>query len=100
PPQPRSPLFPYTTLFRSFTVAFNVRFDVTRYIASPPTRPSSACGSKNGSLRSPGTFDERPTRYGVTSARPGGWVITRPCRWPNRSEEHTSELQSRGHLVC
>src|SRR5207253_11125724 len=22
------------------------------------------------------------------------------CRGPNRSEEHTSELQSRGHLVC
>src|SRR6266702_6361772 len=21
-------------------------------------------------------------------------------RWPRRSEEHTSELQSRGHLVC
>src|SRR5437870_9203565 len=23
-----------------------------------------------------------------------------PCIRPNRSEEHTSELQSRGHLVC
>src|SRR5437870_11480741 len=22
------------------------------------------------------------------------------CRWARRSEEHTSELQSRGHLVC
>src|SRR5690625_6960778 len=41
------------------------------------------------------------------------WVMLRgregraaPCRpaavrgWPGRSEEHTSELQSRGHLVC
>ena len=45
-----------------FTVALSVRFDVTRSIASPPTRPSIACGSKNGSLRSPGTFDDRPTR--------------------------------------
>src|SRR5690625_6163369 len=25
---------------------------------------------------------------------------TRPSRLPVRSEEHTSELQSRGHLVC
>src|SRR5690625_6441100 len=23
-----------------------------------------------------------------------------PSAWPERSEEHTSELQSRGHLVC
>src|SRR5690625_5932591 len=23
-----------------------------------------------------------------------------PAQYPNRSEEHTSELQSRGHLVC
>src|SRR5207253_9430549 len=23
-----------------------------------------------------------------------------PWRWEGRSEEHTSELQSRGHLVC
>src|SRR5690625_6233368 len=23
-----------------------------------------------------------------------------PFRWQGRSEEHTSELQSRGHLVC
>src|SRR5439155_17933146 len=32
-------------------------------------------------------------------SRQRGW----PTRWPgslNRSEEHTSELQSRGHLVC
>src|SRR5207253_7603009 len=30
------------------------------------------------------------------------WVGPRPTGWPifARSEEHTSELQSRGHLVC
>src|SRR5437660_8825477 len=36
-------------------------------------------------------------------------LMTAPCAWPysalkllrsTRSEEHTSELQSRGHLVC
>src|SRR5690625_6014846 len=26
--------------------------------------------------------------------------IAMPCATQNRSEEHTSELQSRGHLVC
>src|SRR3989337_4158806 len=29
-----------------------------------------------------------------------GEVCCRPHRWPNRSEEHTTALQSRSHLVC
>src|SRR6267154_1685161 len=29
-----------------------------------------------------------------------GWPPARPCPWPRRSEEHTSELQSPVHLVC
>src|SRR5690625_6037996 len=58
---PRSTLFPYTTLFRSWT---------------PPARRGSRAGSP------------APRRPGPTGRR----------KW--RSEEHTSELQSRGHLVC
>src|SRR5690625_6758200 len=27
-------------------------------------------------------------------------MTSSPTSWPKRSEEHTSELQSRGHLVC
>src|ERR1041385_4805877 len=81
-----------------FTVAFNVRLEVTRYIASPPTRPSIACGSKNGSLRSPGMLDDRPTMYGVTSARPGGCRITRPLRCPNMDGPPVSS--SRHHAHC
>src|SRR5579884_4489867 len=40
----------------------------------------------------------RSCRPRATPSAPGGtsWVITEPAR----SEEHTSELQSRGHLVC
>src|SRR6266702_8695934 len=34
------------------------------------------------------------------SAQPGGRSGTRRARWRRRSEEHTSELQSRGQLVC
>src|SRR5437660_8363304 len=31
----------------------------------------------------------------------GEWLFGFPCFWHvRRSEEHTSELQSRGHLVC
>src|SRR5258707_7441579 len=56
---PRSTLFPYTTLFRSFPC---------RRLAAAPARPSAA-------------------RWRETAA-------------PPRSEEHTSELQSRPYLVC
>src|SRR5690625_5853674 len=45
----------------------------------------------------PGPAVARP----AAAAAPGRWQ--RPPgsgHWPARSEEHTSELQSRGHLVC
>src|SRR5690625_7016676 len=32
--------------------------------------------------------------------RPGGAAVTTSPHDSHRSEEHTSELQSRGHLVC
>src|SRR5690625_6198524 len=32
--------------------------------------------------------------------RPGAWGPDPAGTGPGRSEEHTSELQSRGHLVC
>src|SRR3712207_7073794 len=73
---PRSTLFPYTTLFRS-----------TR--SRPPTRAaassSSACPSPTDSPRC-----ERGT-CSSSSHR---------CPSTSRSEEHTSELQSRQYLVC
>src|SRR2546422_7830890 len=68
---PRSTLFPYTTLFRS-----------TRSQASHATAPDSW---------------KRPTTA-TAAARPIVAMLPRSsCR---RSEEHTSELQSRLHLVC
>src|SRR5215510_15839933 len=39
----------------------------------------------------------RPCR---TASQHGRKLIPGPERRPRRSEEHTSELQSRGHLVC
>src|SRR5699024_12493100 len=64
PPPPASPLFPYTTLFRS-----------RRPTPSTTTATSPCCGSS-------------------TSPWP------RPATARSRSEEHTSELQSRFDLVC
>src|SRR2546423_4537267 len=77
---PRSPLFPYTTLFRS--LAFR-RFHV---IAAP-----------GGGIVDLGAvpFDS------VRELPAAGYVenTTAPDT-TNRSEEHTSELQSLAYLVC
>src|SRR5687768_17801937 len=75
---PRSTLFPYTTLFRSF----RLRCDSVGF--EPAPSPRSVGGSAaRGRLRC------------VSGALP----LTLPSP-PRRSEEHTSELQSRLHLVC
>src|SRR2546421_5523407 len=71
---PRSTLFPYTTLFRSSSA---VRFrDASASRA--PRRPNSTAMARPIPLDAP-----------VTMTRGIG-----------RSEEHTSELQSRSDLVC
>src|SRR5690349_24133739 len=79
---PRSTLFPYTTLFRSLWPR-----SVERPVGSSQVRTSA-----RGDLR--WTTHPRLRRAVVTKAarqRAG-------CHW--RSEEHTSELQSRRDLVC
>src|SRR3712207_7420267 len=72
---PRSTLFPYTTLFRS-----------------PPRR---ACTSSNRPL----TVVKLAFRTAKTSAK-RAFISTRISSKRFRSEEHTSELQSRQYLVC
>src|SRR5687768_18358356 len=69
---PRSTLFPYTTLFRSF---YGVQF-------TPDSRGQLIAGAPHIFLVDVDTRVQTPTRK----------------MW--RSEEHTSELQSRLHLVC
>src|SRR5690606_40850535 len=75
-----------------------------------PTRRSSDLGTTRGRNRaSPGRRGGRgsdsprsdrraPHERASRSARSPG-APARPCRW-TRSEEHTSELQSRENLVC
>src|SRR5687768_17813583 len=74
---PRSTLFPYTTLFRSWLTCRDRRSGWAR---SPADRSNGGTG----------TSSESPLR---TSSEP-------MTAYPPRSEEHTSELQSRLHLVC
>src|SRR3712207_7236552 len=74
---PRSTLFPYTTLFRSFHLRLN---DVEQ---SREVEPGGLVRHAFGGQRPAGTRNDW--------VRIGG---------PGRSEEHTSELQSRQYLVC
>src|SRR5438876_5549372 len=69
---PRSTLFPYTTLFRSF---------VRQTDPTEASRPASG-GPHHG------------------HARPSVPACPLKTRRHRRSEEHTSELQSPVHLVC
>src|SRR3712207_6914366 len=80
---PRSTLFPYTTLFRSFSAgsAYLVRIDERR--VSPARAAWDAAGAAAHRRA-------RPRR--APEARDVGSSV--------RSEEHTSELQSRQYLVC
>src|SRR2546422_6792187 len=76
---PRSTLFPYTTLFRSDACEREHRRGGVRG-HRPPGR---------GKESKPGLDEVREPRFPDPAQRQAG-----------RSEEHTSELQSRLHLVC
>src|SRR3989442_7855827 len=88
---PRSTLFPYTTLFRSVTRRAADRGSTTPLLRAvrglriflheqQPFREAEIQENRLAQLRHPEPF----RREGIL----------------HRSEEHTSELQSRPHLVC
>src|SRR5690349_24230108 len=90
PRPPRSTLFPYTTLFRS-----TLRRKLTER-SVPDTTDDSAQAPLYAS-RQNSTLAYRPTSRKPTrayAARAGA------LKSLTRSEEHTSELQSRRDLVC
>src|SRR3712207_8710181 len=84
---PRSTLFPYTTLFRSSFAAF--RADEPGPLREAVARAEEGLGGEPRRLHylsiPPGAFAELVTTLGDSGLR---------------SEEHTSELQSRQYLVC
>src|SRR5439155_26614941 len=85
---PRSTLFPYTTLFRSA----DGDQQESRGLRGSKQRPD------DGEAAPPYRHDQREREVSQRRRTPG-----RERRRPRagmRSEEHTSELQSRGHLVC
>src|SRR5258708_28374271 len=78
---PRSTLFPYTTLFRSFFPPRS-QWDTSDVVAGELRYRHDYWVSRASGDR--GCLPERVSRF--------------RCR--TRSEEHTSELQSPDHLVC
>src|SRR3712207_8866830 len=76
---PRSTLFPYTTLFRSHRTAT---------LGAAQSREDR--GGPHGERQAQ---DPQEDRRGDRAQEPA-------CNRSRRSEEHTSELQSRQYLVC
>src|SRR3712207_6943036 len=92
---PSSPLFPYTTLFRS-----GIAGDLPADVAEQPPEPGTELPHLALSLAAAAGVDEP---RGLAPGSPGhpqvGLAQPDPVP-PGRSEEHTSELQSRQYLVC
>src|SRR2546429_5116586 len=87
---PRSTLFPYTTLFRSPRRLLR---------AAPPSRRRLLRRRDRVS----GSADWTESVRAVQRRRPPTFLALRglaAAQLHRRSEEHTSELQSRLHLVC
>src|SRR5207253_9235142 len=99
-PPPAYPLFPYTTLFRSeFGFPFTL-FIYTWYVG----HKSALSWEDIRVLAKAGVDIESHSVTHPLLTHPGK-PMTRSdyLDWMDhelRSEEHTSELQSRGHLVC
>src|SRR5438552_11574365 len=85
-PPPRSTLFPYTTLFRSVVALL----DVPPFTSS--ARPQGALLSRVNALELVRQVAQRAETHGT--------LLSSFTLDPDRSEEHTSELQSPDHLVC
>src|SRR5689334_25409836 len=95
---PRSPLFPYTTLFRSRDrEAFSAYY----------LKGTGASGAdpRVSPLRAPSLAEQPPAfvaTAGFDIVRDEGeaYALALAAAGGRRSEEHTSELQSQFHLVC
>src|SRR5436305_3048053 len=91
PPPPRPIPLPYTTLFRS-------RYSCTSALVRTNWSQSTVTGSASVGAALAGPKKVSVKAYDADGTRSLVFSLTYPLS--NRSEEHTSELQSRPHLVC
>src|SRR3712207_7572580 len=87
---PRSTLFPYTTLFRSPAISKSSWIDGIATV----TIATSRIVMKKAAPTTVNTHQRRLLSLELM------WPPFPPGRRAARSEEHTSELQSRQYLVC
>src|SRR2546429_5287281 len=87
---PRSTLFPYTTLFRSHA-EFRIAGRLQEFLT-----PDDPDGDAVRKMRPGARSDQLSCQYPMDVQT--GKSLEQQCH--TRSEEHTSELQSRLHLVC
>src|SRR3989442_5794719 len=88
---PRSTLFPYTTLFRSY-----LRMTDRKEIAKLAEVSREMLVADSEVEKSPEKYFDQIVEIDLSKLEPH---VVGP-HTPDRSEEHTSELQSRPHLVC
>src|SRR5688572_32222675 len=82
---PRSTLFPYTTLFRS----------------DDPEHRVADRSAGQILVEAPAVSRQPAAQHGVKKRKPNApQQVGRRISRPDRSEEHTSELQSQSNLVC
>src|SRR3712207_9041340 len=95
---PRSTLFPYTTLFRSVHAERRLvihAIAVEQHRAARAERDAQDAGLHSTQLA------QRAFEIGLAGERLRNLLGEDGDRhFPHRSEEHTSELQSRQYLVC
>src|SRR5438067_9121793 len=95
-PPPRSTLFPYTTLFRS-KLRWHRLATLKAWKGDANDRERNAI-ERNWLSDDRRVCTERPAPQPITQHHHGSCVARGAFRM--RSEEHTSELQSRFDLVC
>src|SRR3712207_8138918 len=88
---PRSTLFPYTTLFRSGRLAQLVVPELADWCLVTLVRTDVEDG---------GDWRRALEDVGAAHADPASLALVEEFATVRRSEEHTSELQSRQYLVC
>src|SRR5690606_39412665 len=93
-----SPPFPSTTLFRSVSVALDLSLDqALQHLSEWGTQPLPITAACHDGERLRLRFEGNEGSVRSARERIGGEQM--PGTWW-RSEEHTSELQSRENLVC
>src|SRR5690625_6657559 len=78
-------------------ISYSSRRQSTSCAARPPAATRCCAGLKSTSRQNRASASRRSESSCMCGLKS---ICAMPCKITGRSEEHTSELQSRGHLVC